>query len=137
MPDPTEPKEPEPTIYGVRLSEYGSRDLEAIVYHLDETQGRQAALAWRQGFYALIRGLAQNPRRFAVQQQESRKLGDEVRRELYQQTPGSAMVYAVFYFVQEAQDTSEDGPAVTIVHVRHASRRPMTRAEAKDIRAGQ
>lgn len=133
MSSPTEP-EPTATAYTVRLSECGIRDLEAIVYYLDETQGRTAALSWRQGLYGVIQGLAQNPRRFAVQIEESRKLKDEVRRELYRATPGGTAVYALFYFVQ---DTSDDGPLVTVIHIRHASRKPITRAEAKEILAGQ
>jgi hypothetical protein len=35
------------------------------------------------------------------------------------------------------RDESEDGPRVTITHIRHASRKPITRAEAKNILAGQ
>lgn len=100
----------------------------------DTTQSEQRALEWHQGLYTAISGLTQNPRRYAVQSAESKKIGREVRREIYRHTPRNrATAYYLFYMVQ---DETDDGPLVTVVHIRHTSRKPMTRAEAKNIRAG-
>jgi len=40
------------------------------------------------------------------------------------------------YFYTIRQD-SLDGPRVTILHIRHAARKPLTREEARAIEAGQ
>ncbi len=122
------------TVYAVRLSEYAQRELERIVSDVLERAADEAmARACYQGMRAAIRGLSRNPRRFAVQPEESRKLKGEVRREIYRHKPGSSAVYYLFYTVE---DDTDDGPLVTVIHVRHASRKPLTHAEAKDIRAG-
>jgi plasmid stabilization system protein ParE len=123
-----------PAAYAVRISEYAQRELEQIVSEVrKQTANDVIALAWYQGMRAAVRGLSLNPRRFAIQPDESRKINEEVRREIYRHTPGTSAVYYLFYTVEDA---TEDGPLVSVIHVRHASRKPLTRAEAKDIRAG-
>ena len=136
VPDPSDPVD-QPTAYMIRYSESATREIEQILIRINDFSGSdQAALEWLQGLYRIVGGLARNPRRFAIQESESRKLGGEVRREIYR-TAGSGTGNTGYYIFYRVLDTPEDGPRVGIVHVRHTSRKPITRAEAKDIRAGQ
>ena len=120
----------EPRRYALRLLPSANRDRIEAAAWIAELVGEDAAQAWRSGVLAAVATLAENPRRFAVQERESRLPGREVRRLLYRRTPGSA-AYHVFYTVAE---DSPDGPRVSILHIRHAARRPLSRAEAREIR---
>ena len=62
-----------------------------------------------------------------MQEGESRKLGGEVRRERF----------GPYYRFYRLRDDTEDGPRVSTVHLRHTSRKPITRAEARDIREAE
>ena len=124
-------------IYAVRFSPLAEREIaEATSRIADIAEDEQIAREW----YALLKKeagkLSESPRRFQVQSEESRKIGAEVRRILYQRTKSgsSTHTYHLYYVIA---DQGDDGPLVQIIHVRHASRKPITRAEAKDIRAGQ
>ena len=126
-----------PLIYAIRFSARANREIaEATVRFAAITGDDDMAKEWLDGVYYLAATLATNPARFSVQPDESRKLGCEVRRVLYQRSAGTgASTHAYhLYFKQEKGD---DGPLVTVIHVRHASRKPLTRTEAKDILAGQ
>jgi hypothetical protein len=50
---------------------------------------------------------------------------------LYQRTPNSAQ-YKMFYTIAE---DGPDGPVITVLHVRHASRTPLTGSEAQTLKA--
>lgn len=65
-------------------------------------------------------------------ERESKLTGWEVRRLLYRRTVGSA-AYHVLYTVDEAGD---DGPRVTVFHIRHAARKPLSAKESRDLRGG-
>ena len=45
-----------------------------------------------------------------------------------------SVAYLVFFSVT---DEGEDGPTVSVIHIRHGSRKPMTRAETRQILASQ
>jgi plasmid stabilization system protein ParE len=85
--------------------------------------------AARQWYLGLRAELATLPTRFPVRPDESRKIGREVRRFLYQRPPGGAGYHA--YFVIE--EDGPDGPLVTVHHIRHARRAPMTEEEGRKI----
>ncbi|MES2463559.1 MAG: type II toxin-antitoxin system RelE/ParE family toxin [Armatimonadota bacterium] len=125
----TDPQE----VYAVRFSARASREInEATVRLADLTGDAMLAQEWLEGLYRVAATLATHPGRFALRFDESRKIGIEVRRLLYQRSAGSA-AYHLYYRVEEQ---GEDGSRVIVLHLRHASRRPITRAEAKDIRSG-
>lgn len=101
-------------------------------FTVDETQSSDYARRWYQGLRDLAGTLATLPHRFAVEVRESRRFGMEVRRLLYRMRMGGVAYHAYYRILEE----SADGAKVQIIHVRHASRRPMTFTEARDIIAG-
>ena len=125
-------------IYAVRFSPLADREIaEATARIADITGDEQIARDWYAGLKEESGSLSENPRRFQVQSEDSRKIGAEVRRMLYQRTGGSRTSTHAHHLYYVIADEGDDGPMVKVLHVRHASRKPMTRAEAKEIRAGQ
>lgn len=117
--------------YAIRFLPRSERDAtEAVTWIAESTGSEEAARQWYAGLRTAVGTLATLPKRFAVQERESRLLGSQIRWLLYRRSPGSA-AYHVYYTVAE---DSPDGPLVAILHVRHASRRPLSRAEAREIR---
>lgn len=130
--------EPPPKRYTVRLTAQAIQDVEAENERLGYLVGEEAAAEWTAGVYAAAGTLADNPQRNPLLATESRHIGLPTRRLLYQRTPQSAK-YLLFYTIEEeTPDTSQtgglDGPRVTVLHVRHGARRPLTRAEGQTIR---
>ncbi len=121
-------------VYAVRLSRQADQDAEEATLYLDNaTSDKTLAKEWLVGLYLEIGRLATSPRRHVVLEGETRLFGRETRRVIYRRSP-SSVAYLVFFSVAEV---SEDGPTVTILHIRHGSRKPLTRAEALEILAGQ
>jgi len=120
--------EPEETlrIYPLRIVGPARSDIEDAYAHFVRTAGEPAADAWQDGLYAAIATLATTPRRQVAP--ESQRFGQEVRQLLYRRRPGSPAYRVLFTLVEEEGEL----PFVRIVHVRHAARRPMTRAEAQE-----
>jgi hypothetical protein len=124
-----------PTVYAVRLSAQAHEDLDAAMHRLSElSEDPVKAKEWVSGFYAVIATLSTHPRRFPVAELESRRLGRQTRRLLYRRSSTSTAAYHVFYNVV---DEGPDGPAVTVMLVRHAAQKPLTRDEARRILANQ
>jgi len=122
-----------PQVYSIRISTQAAQDIVEAVRRLIGLSGDDAAEVWRDRLLAEIATLAENPRRFAVDERAARRLKPQTRRMLFRPTPGSA-AYHVYYTVQA--DTP-DGPRVGVMHVRHAARRPITREEALRILGNQ
>jgi len=132
-----------PRAWSVRFTPHATDEaLEAAArwaeLNAPETSGeerQQRALAWYAGMEAAAGTLATNPRRFAVRERESRLLGLQVHALLHRHTAGGGGggAYHAFY---QVEDDTPDVPRVTILHVRHAARRPLTRAEAREIQTG-
>ena len=79
-----------------------------------------------------IAKLAQFPAMWPLAE-EDKLFRESVRRMLYRRPPnGSA--YRVLFVLRENPD---DAPTVTIIHVRHAAQKPMTRKEAREIEAAE
>lgn len=120
--------------YAVRLSPRAQKDVEEAALRLaDLTQDPDTGEQWSQGLYLEISKLATLPRRYAVIARETRLFGQEMRRLVYRLS-ASSVAYLVLFSVAEE---GEDGPTVTILHVRHGGRKPLTRAEAQQILANQ
>lgn len=120
--------------YAVRLSKQADQDAAEATVHLDAAaQDNTLALKWLTGLYLEIGRLATLPRFHSVAARESRLFGLETRRMVYRRSTAS-VAYLVFFSITEE---GEDGPTVTITHIRHGSRKPLTRAEARQILANQ
>lgn len=134
LPPPFSPDEPEdqhrPT-YAVRFSPRAECEaIDAAADHAERTGSPERGSTWYVGLREAAGKLASYPTRFPVRQRESRLLGETMRAFLYRLTPDSRAIYHAFYTVE---DNSPDGPRVTILHVRHSARRPLTRREAGQI----
>jgi len=131
------PEDPAPTVYAIRFSARADQDVRQAVARLAELTGDvERARAWRDRLLDTVGTLATNPRIFAVHVPASRRFGHQTRRLLFRSTSGSA-AYHVYYAVEEKSAESQEGPRVTVLHVRHAARRPITREEARQILANQ
>lgn len=120
--------------YAVRLSPQANRDVaEALLYPDSATESEDLAKRWLDGLYVEFSRLATRPKRCLVSERDSKLFRRETRRTIYRRVPGS-VAYLILFFIT---DSGEDGPIVKIVHVRHGGRKPMTRAEARQILAGQ
>ena len=96
---------------------------------------QQPALAgqWAAGLYNELARLATHPARYPLAQKETRLFKQETRQMIYRRA-SSAVAYRILFTI--AEDT-DDGPTVIIIHVRHGSRRPPTREEARQIITNQ
>lgn len=119
-------------IYAIRLTPRARGEVVEAVVSLAQQIGEASANAWYAGLRTAAGTLATFPRRYRSLPRESRLLGREVRHLLYRPTPHSSAAYHLYYYVSEAG--GEDGPRVTIIHIRHAARRPLTPRETRDLR---
>ena len=94
--------------------------------------GAEAGRAWYDGLRDAIALLSHSPRRSPLISENGR-FRAEVRQLLYRRTPHGA-AWRILFTVQEA---AEDAPTVSILHVRHAAQKPITRAEARQIEFNQ
>jgi hypothetical protein len=129
----TDATEEHPKRYSVRLTPQADREAVEAAAWLSEQAGggEERARDWYAGLLRMVGTLATDPGRLAVRERESRLLGRPVRALSYRHTPsGSRVAYHAFY---QVEDDSPDGPRVTVIHVRHAARRLLTRSEARVI----
>ena len=96
---------------------------------MEELVSLKAADNWRDGLKTTIAGLATNPRRYPLTSERFRR---EVRQVLYRRG-GSKTTYRVLYTITSEENQAPEPPTVTILHVRHAAMRPITRAEARQL----
>jgi plasmid stabilization system protein ParE len=115
--------------YAIRLQERAIRDVTAAFVRLAELGTVRAANAWHDGLKTAIGGLATNPHRFP---RAPERFQGDVRHMLYRRS-SSSITYRVLFMISEAGPDSVDPPTVTILHVRHASMRPLTRTQARQI----
>ena len=116
----------EPQNYRLRITERAARDIAQATVHFMDTAGDHIAEQWQEGLYAAFATLVSQPHRYAlipeaVFRQETRQL-------LFRRTNHS-VAYRLLYIIIEV----DDGPTVVLIHVRHASARPLSRAEARTI----
>jgi plasmid stabilization system protein ParE len=127
--------------YAVRLLARARRDRAAtaawIIEHVgaDEEgnpteEGERIAADWLAHLSDALGTLAENPERHPILPAESKRLGVPVRRILFRRNNSSRFAHHVYYTVEE----HEDGPRVVVVHIRSASRRPLTVKEARELR---
>ena len=114
--------------FAIRFSPRARRELDEARVRLAEITDPDHAYEWYNGFLDALALLADNPNRNAVAY-ESRFFRETVHAFSYRLTV-RGVAYRVFYTITEPK---EDAPIVSLMHIRHASRKPMTRREAREI----
>lgn len=114
--------------YAIRFRRYAQADAQEALVRLAELTDAAYAVAWYAGLQNAVATLATFPKRWPVAD-KNRFFRDEVRVMPYRYTPSGA-AYQIFYTIAESE---EDTPYVFVLHLRHAARKPMTRAEAWKI----
>ena len=121
-----------PITWAIRTTKRARSDMEAAEERLAELTDEAIAEAWSEGLNTEIAKLAQLPTRWPLAE-EDKLFRETVRRMLYRRTE-SGPAYRVLFVLREAPD---DAPTVTIIHVRHAAQKPMTRKEAQGIESAE
>ena len=119
--------------FRLRLTERAHRSLNEATIYFAETASPDIAVAWREGFYAVLTPLSEAPRRFPRAPEPFRR---EVRQVTYRR-PGSRVVYRVLFTIIGEEEGSPDAPTVLILLVRHGAARPLTRAEMRQIESAE
>ena len=118
--------------WAIRTTTRARSDIAAAWRHFAGTASEETADAWRQGLDLEIAKLAQFPAMWPVAE-EDKLFRESIRRMLYRRTP-SGPAYRVLFVLRQNPD---DAPTVTIIHVRHAAQKPMTRKEAREIESSE
>lgn len=119
----------EQVTYALRLHERAVRDINAAFVRLAEMVSEEHAYLWRDGLRNAIASVAARPRRFPLARERFRR---EVRQLLYARV-GSKTTYRILFTITGETADSLEAPTVTILHIRHASARPITRNKAREI----
>ena len=119
----------EPVSYALRLHERAFRDINCAFVRLADVVSETAARNWREGLTDAMAGLATFPRRNPLATERFRR---EVRQLLYQRT-GSQIAYRILFTIIGDQGQSPDPPTAIILQMRHASARPLTKAQIPAI----
>ena len=114
--------------YAVRIRPAALTEIQEAYDRLAEFPGITVADRWYEGLRDLFAELASYPGRYAPAR-ESRLFRAEIRIALHSLSPRSA-VHRVLFAIEEAGD---DPAIVHALSVRHAARKPITRAEAREI----
>jgi plasmid stabilization system protein ParE len=115
------------TTYAVRIEVRAERDIQEALLRIAEFSGDEIARTWIAGLYEAFAKLGTLPYRCPVIE-EARSFTREVRQLQYKRT-ANAPAYRILFTIVE----NGDGRMVSILHVRHAARKPVTRKEAKEI----
>ena len=118
--------------YFVRLTQTAREDLEDIHDYHRETAGVLNADRWEDSLDAAVRRVLVYTPHLQVTEYETQLLKREIRRMVYQRE-GSSVRYLLFFVITE--DSSSPGGVgyVSIFHIRHGSRRQITKREAKNL----
>jgi plasmid stabilization system protein ParE len=122
-----------PSSFALRLHERAFRDINAAHARFAALVSPEIADEWRDGLREAIASLAAKPRRCPLAPERFRR---EVRQLLYRR-PGSRTAYRILFTLSGQEPDSPDAPTVTVLHVRHASARPISRAQAREIESGK
>ena len=113
------------------FQERAVRDINIAYVRFAELTTPDIADAWRNGLKEAIAGLATNPRRYPLVPERFRR---KVRHIVYRRQ-GSKTAYRILFTITGEEEASQDAPTVTILHVRHAASRPISRTQAREIEA--
>ena len=113
-------------LYELRLTEDFFRDVREGWEHFRLYASESIADEWEISLMREVIALRKMPRRWAVSQEKTR-FRQEVRRLTHRRVTGSPAYY-VYYAVRETPSRQ-----VIVFAARHASLKPLTRAEIKDL----
>ena len=119
-------------IYALRIRHRALRDMQEALLRLAELVDDEYAVSWFSDLEDTLAKLATLPRRWPVAQ-ENHLFRQEIRALSYRyglRTP----VYRILFTIAEGES---DAPTVYILNVRHGARKPITRAEARQIEADE
>ena len=114
--------------YAIRFRSRARLELDEARVRLAEMTDLDHAVEWYNGFLDSLATLTDNPGRHLIAH-ENNYFRDTVHVYTYRLTARGA-AYQVYYTIVEFD---QDAPFVTILHIRHGARKPMTRAEARKI----
>lgn len=114
--------------YAIRIHCVASSDIDAAYQQLAVFNGASYAGDWEKGLWEAISTLATLSRRRPAAI-ENRLFQSDIWEHLYQFRK-SRVIYRLLF---EIVENDADAPFVHILHVRPAARKPMTRAEAREI----
>lgn len=122
-------------VYAVRLSRRARRDLDEIRDGIGDVAGHSSADAWEDGLFDALKTLAFLPER-RPEVTEAAAFAEvfgaaTVVRELPYRRKGSRTAYRVLFFAKKGD--ANEGPTVTVVHIRHGARDAVSAAEARQI----
>lgn len=123
----------EPLSYIIRTKERAKRELTAEYVRLADVISEATANQWLDEIYDAIASLAQFPRRCPISPEQFTR---ETRQLRYQRR-GSQISHRVLFTITNEEPDALEPPTVTIVHLRHASARPMTRREIREIEGSE
>ena len=119
-------------IWAIRTTKRARSDMEAAEERLADVADEETAEAWSEGLNTEIAKMSQFPTRWPLAE-EDKLFRESVRRMLYRRT-SSSPAYRVLFVLRQSPD---DAPTVTIIHVRHAAQKLMTRKEAREIESSE
>ena len=125
--------EPEPEaerFYPLRITEQAAADIDDANNYLAKKAGAAFAEKWEEGLIQEIRKLSSQPYKYDVDLLETQRLKRETRDLTYRLKPG-VVAYRIFYAIVESD---MEPTSVVIIHVRHGSRRPITKKEGGALR---
>ena len=127
------PAEPEPEaerFYPLRITEQAATDIDAASDYLTKKAGVAFAEQWEEGLFKEIRKLSNLPYKYDIALLETQRMKRETRDLTYRLKPGG-VAYRIFYAIVESD---LEPTSVVIIHVRHGSRRPITKKEGAALR---
>lgn len=120
-----------PRTYAVRFTPRAAADIDAAHARFLELFGEELADEWKAGLFDAVAPLSTTPHRQVAP--ENTRFQQEVRQIIYRRRTDSVAYRILFTIVV----TEEDAPHIRILHVRHGSARPITRAEARNMEANE
>ena len=114
--------------YAIRILPQAKRDIDNATMRTADLNGNDIALDWYENLHLVMMTLATLPRRCPIAPEDS--FFKRQIRQLQCRRTSDSPAYRILFTVAE---DSDDAPTVSILHVRHAARKPMTRKEAREI----
>ena len=114
--------------YSIRLHRQASEDIDNAYDQITAFSGTAYADDWQNGLRDFVAALATLSSRYPLADENS-LFQNKVWAGRYQFKTSRVIYRVPFEFVDDTQES----PYVYVLHIRHASRKPMTRAEAREI----
>ncbi len=124
--------EVQPTKWAIWLTQFARADIAAAWEHFLRSSDEEIADGWQQGLESEIRRLSLFPESLPVADEDD-LFAVTIRKLLFRRIRRGP-AYQIFFTLQTAPD---DAPTVLVMHIRHASRAPITQQEAWEIESSE